>query len=451
MSDETKTHQRVVLPSATREVGFRVGIVGGATGASVLVAGRPSPRRFVGSSTTCDLVVPDRMVSRRHLALQAVGRTLRIEDCGSKNGTFVNGVRVEAALASGGERITIGDTQLVVEVVDGVEIDAPPRDRFGKLLGASVAMRQLYPLCDRLTQSNVPVLIEGETGTGKELLAEALHDAGPRANGPFVVFDCTAVPPSLLESELFGHERGAFTGAVGARAGVFEAAHGGTLFIDEIGDLELAMQPKLLRAIEKLEVRRLGATRATKVDVRLIFATRRDLDREVQMGRFRDDLFHRIVVGRIELPPLRDRDGDVALLARAFARMLGWAESAIPHDVVVRWEDTRWPGNVRELRNAVMQLLELGTTHAPTAVGGDSASPGSSNDEAAKPLSTLAAEAVASGAPLPLARKRVVDELERCFVEELLRRHGGDIAAAAAASGLARRQFFRIKAKLGQR
>jgi transcriptional regulator with GAF, ATPase, and Fis domain len=440
MSGDTKTHQRLVLPSSGKATGFRVAVAGAADGAAFVLAGRRSPRRFVGSSAACDLVVADRMVSRRHLALQANGDRLRIEDCASKNGTFVDGVRIEAALLSGGEKVTLGDTQLVVERVEGVDVDVPVRDGFGKLLGASVAMRQLYPLCERLAASTVPVLIEGETGTGKELLAEALHELGPRSARPFVVFDCTAVPPSLLEAELFGHERGAFTGATQAREGVFEAANGGTLFIDEIGDLELAMQPKLLRAIEKLEVRRLGSTRPIKIDVRLIFATRRDLERAVQAGQFRDDLFHRIRVGRIELPPLRERDGDVALLARAFARAFGYGDASIPHEILARWEDSHWSGNVRELRNAVLQLLELGTAEPAR----DVASP-----DDGLGLRGFVADCVAKGIPLAVARQRAVDELERRFVEELLRRHGGDIAAAAAASGVARRQFFRLKAKLG--
>jgi transcriptional regulator with GAF, ATPase, and Fis domain len=440
MSGETKT-QQLSFVKAMCSVGFAVR----GPESSLTIVGNPSERFYVGSSEVCALVVRDPMVSRRHLALQATGDHLRVTDLASKNGSTVDGVRIESALLAGGERITLGRTTLDVQRLDNVEVTTPAPDRksFGKVVGASPAMQKLYPLCDRLAQSNVSVLIEGETGTGKEQLAEALHENGPRALRPFVVFDCTAVPPSLLESELFGYERGAFTGAVTSRAGVFEAADGGTLFIDEIGDLDLTMQPKLLRAIEKLEVRRLGATKATRIDARLIFATRRDLDREVQMGRFRDDLFHRIVVGRIELPPLRQREGDVALLTRAFAKAMGHPENAVPHEALVRWEDSPWPGNVRELRNAVMQLLELGTFSAPRA-----AEPSTTTMAG---LRAIAEQQVASGVPLPVARERVVNELERCYVERLLAQHGGDIAGAVAASGVARRQFFRLKAKLGER
>src|SRR5262245_60431404 len=188
-------------------------------------------------------------------------------------------------------------------------------------------------------------------------MAEALHEQGPRASQPFVVFDCTAVPPNLVESELFGHERGAFTGAVTQRKGVFEQAHGGTLLIDEIGDLDLPLQPKLLRAIERGEIRRVGADRWIRVDVRVLAATRRDLAREVQAGRFRDDLFHRLAVGRIELPPLRHRRGDVPLLARQVWRELGGDARLLPAEILLKWEDYEWPGNVRELRNAVARQL----------------------------------------------------------------------------------------------
>src|SRR6185295_1871125 len=176
----------------------------------------------------------------------------------------------------------------------------------------------------------------------------------------FVVFDCTAVPPTLVESELFGHERGAFTGAIANRKGVFEQADGGTLLIDEIGDLEPHLQPKLLRALERSEVRRVGGTGWVKVDVRVLSATRRDLDKEVAAGRFRDDLYHRLAVTRIELPPLRKRRGDVALLARAFAARLGATLDAFGHETLARWEDYTWPGNVRELRNAVARRIALG-------------------------------------------------------------------------------------------
>jgi len=285
----------------------------------------------------------------------------------------------------------------------------------------------------------VPVIIEGETGTGKEVLAESLHEMGPRAGGPFVVFDCTAVPATLLESELFGHERGAFTGAVSTRKGVFEQAHGGTLLIDEIGDLELSLQAKLLRAIERAEVRRVGGDKTIKVDVRLLAATRRDLDREVQAGRFRDDLFHRLAVARIELPPLRHRMGDVQVLARHFWRALGGKAEELPGDVVLRWEDDEWRGNVRELRNAVARRLALGEL----ALGPQAEHADASVAEGADFVEAI----LRLGLPLIEARQRLIEEFERRYIESTLEKHGGSVAKAATAAGVAKRHFQRIKAR----
>jgi DNA-binding NtrC family response regulator len=222
-------------------------------------------------------------------------------------------------------------------------------------------MRRLYPLCERLAASNVPVIIEGETGTGKEALAEALHEAGPRASAPFVVFDCTTVAANLVESELFGHERGAFTGASAARKGMFELAEGGTLLIDEIGDLDLSLQAKLLRAVERSEIRRVGGSKAIHCDVRVLAATRRDLGSEMNAGRFRSDLFFRIAQVRIELPALRERLADLPLLVEDVCKRVGKSEHA---NAVLAWIEQRmashdWPGNVRELVNVASVAATL--------------------------------------------------------------------------------------------
>jgi predicted component of type VI protein secretion system len=252
-------------------------------------------RVLIGKSPACEVLLTDRGVSRRHAALELEGSTIRIFDLDSSNGVWVGNTRVRDAYLQPGDTIRLGSTSLRVEIDAQAKPVAASNDtRFYKVIGASPEMRRLYPIFERLAGTHVPVLIEGETGTGKEVLAESLHDASPRASGPFVVFDCTTISASLLEAELFGHERGAFTGAVNARAGLFEQAHQGTLFIDEIGDLDLPLQAKLLRAIERSEVRRVGGNQWTKVDVRIVAATRRDLDREVQARRFRDDLFYRL-------------------------------------------------------------------------------------------------------------------------------------------------------------
>jgi DNA-binding NtrC family response regulator len=394
---------------------------------------------LVGTSVSCELVLGDRAVSRRHLALEVGADSLRVRDLGSKNGTYVNGVRVGDAFLAGGEHLRIGETVLRVDRADGGEAaQLPDAIGFGRMLGASREMRRLYPTCAKLAQSNVPVIIEGETGTGKEVLAECLHEAGPRASGPFVVFDCTMVSPNLLESELFGHERGAFTGAVTRREGVFEQAHRGTLFLDEIGDLDVTMQPKLLRALERSQVRRVGGRDWIHVDVRIVAATRRNLDDAVEEGRFRDDLFHRLAVARIELPPLRSRRGDVTLLVEAFCKQMGAAPRTIPAPVVGRWENEAWPGNIRELRNAVARYLALGDTQA--AERPESQDPAELAEE-------WVSHVLASGLSFPAARQLLLSTFERGYVERMLAAHGGNVSHAAAASGVARRYFQIVRAR----
>jgi DNA-binding NtrC family response regulator len=349
------------------------------------------------------------------------------------------------AYLEGGETLSVGASRLSVEKIGAaVKVELPPVDRFGRVLGASREMRRLYPLCERLAGSRVPVVIEGETGTGKEVLAESLHEAGPRNAAPFAVFDCTAVPANLMESELFGHERGAFTGAVATRKGVLEEADSGTLLIDEIGDLELSLQPKLLRALERGEVRRVGGDRWIKVDVRVLAATRRNLDVEVQEGRFRDDLFHRLAVARIELPPLRERKGDVAVLASHFWDEMGGEKARLTPELLARWNTETWPGNVRELRNAVAREVTLGELadmahQAPRAT--------IPPPEAGAPLDAWVKELVNEKVTLADARRRIVQQFERTYIAEVLAAHGGNVTRAAAASGVPRRYFQILKAR----
>jgi len=307
---------------------------------------------------------------------------------------------------------------------------------FGPVLGASPVMRQLYPVFEKLASSSVPVLIEGETGTGKEVLAEAIHEAGDRG-GPFVVFDCTTVAHSLFESELFGHERGAFTGADRTRVGIFEEANGGTLFIDEIGDLDLPSQAKLLRVLERRQVRRIGGNGLLNVDVRVICATRRNLDEEVQERRFRDDLFFRLAVARVELPPLRLRHGDIELLARTFWQQMGGDVAHLPAPLLQRFEKYDWPGNIRELRNAIARQLALGSVVLP-----DRKSPEARG--AADWIDNLVAQSL----PLRQARAIITSELERRYVRHMLEIHDGDLGRAAEASGVGRRYFQMLRTKM---
>jgi DNA-binding NtrC family response regulator len=438
--DDLDEGQTALSPAAPRRAGrgFALVVVSGPdAGARLDLGGGEAQPALIGTSSSCALRLTDREVSRRHASAEIAGAELRLTDVGSTNGTRVGPLRIESALLVGGELVHVGSTVIRVERIDPGTVDVPDAIGFGPLLGASLAMRRLYPTLERLARAAVPVIVEGETGTGKEVAAEALHEASPRRGGPFVVFDCTTVAPNLVESELFGHEKGAFTGATSARRGVFEQAHGGTLLIDEIGDLDLALQPKLLRCIERSEIRRVGGDQPIRVDVRVIAATRRDLDRAVQEGRFRDDLFHRLAIGRVELPPLRKRTGDIARLASHFWKVLGGADPQALAEALPRWEGDPWPGNVRELRNAVARLIALGEVAAH------------SDSEARKTPAPDAGDfidaVVASQPPLPVGRLRVVEEYERRYIARVLEQHGGNVARAAAASGIARRYFQILK------
>jgi two-component system response regulator HydG len=437
-------------------------VVGGPDAGKVLVVDDASPGRvLVGRSPSCALGVTDTGVSRRHLAFEIVDGQVRATDLDSTNGTTVEGLAIGEVRLRGGETIRLGETTIVVErLAQRATAEIPQVTRFGRVIGQSREMRRLYPFFAKLASARVPVLIEGETGTGKEVLAESLHEQSPRAARPFVVFDCTTVAPSLVESMLFGHERGAFTGATQAHAGVFEEANGGTLFIDEIGDLDVALQAKLLRVVERGELRRVGGSKVITVDVRILAATRRDLDREVQNGRFRDDLFHRLSVGRVELPPLRRRRGDVRLLAATFAAQLGASLTAVPAHVLAAWETSAWSGNVRELRNAVARQIELGdvptwddaVVDEPMSVRDPIAAPSSvaSPSPGPSPVVVDAVERVlAQNLPIAVARQQVLDEFERRYLERVLATHGGNVTRAAEASGIARRHFHRLLARLG--
>ena len=446
--DDLRTQRRAPLAGAgQRSASYTVTVVSGPDAdASVVIDGSRPSRTLIGTSPACDLRLTDPEISRRHAALELERGALRVTDLDSTNGTYVDNVRVVEALLSGGETLAVGASLLRVErAVAQAPLALPVRVSFGNVIGASVEMRRLYGLCERIAAADIPVVIEGETGTGKEALAEAIHEVGPRSAEPFVVFDCTAVPASLVESELFGHERGAFTGATTARTGILEQAHKGTVLIDEIGDLDLALQPKLLRAVERREIRRVGGNRTIALDVRIVAATRRNLDEEVQKGRFRDDLFHRLAVARIELPPLRRRRGDVTLLARHFCRQFGGDAEKIPVEVYRRWEEYAWPGNIRELRNAVARHLALGDW-AGSALSAQPSSPSVSSAAVTGPADIIA-QTLDRGLSFVQARQQVQDEFERRYLERVLADHGGNIGRAAAAAGVGRRYFQRLRAR----
>jgi transcriptional regulator with GAF, ATPase, and Fis domain len=406
--DATRLLSLGARPTALAVRGFSVEVLAGPDqGKRVNATGRSL---VIGTDAGADLSLTDPHVSRLHARIDAGEREHVLRDLGSTNGTRVGAVRIREACLDDGAVIDLGLTRLGFRLgSEALEIPLLADERFEGLIGRSPAMRELFGLLAKIAPTEATVLVEGETGVGKELVARALHARSRRHGRPFLVLDCGAVPPSLIESELFGHERGAFTGAVAARAGVFERAHGGTLFLDELGELALELQPKLLRVLETGELTRVGGERPIRVDVRVVAATHRDLPRMVGERRFREDLYYRVAVIRVRVPPLRERREDIPLLAAAFARQVG-AGAALP-DVALEavFETYRrhdWPGNVRELRNAVERALVLadvdvdadGAGRAPAEADAAVAAPAAeSGAEATVGPTVIAAEAEAEG------------------------------------------------------
>jgi transcriptional regulator with GAF, ATPase, and Fis domain len=381
----------------------------------------------IGSAPASHLRLRDSTVSRVHCEIRVGPSGVRITDSGSTNGTLIDGVRIQDAELTHGATVEIGATRFRVALQDeAIYLPLSERDHFGDIVGSSVEMRRLYAILERVAPTDATVLIQGETGTGKELVARAIHDASARAHGPFVAVDCGALAPSLVESELFGHARGSFTGAVVERRGAFEEADGGTLFFDEIGELPLSLQPKLLRAIESREVRRLGVTTGRRVDVRVIAATNRPLAQAVNAGDFREDLYYRLAVVELDIPPLRARREDVALLARHFYRRFSGSDE-IPPEIVSAVLGRSWPGNVRELRNFIERGVSLGTRAALD----DIAPPG-------------------GGAPIDLSVpfKIARRAWTRDYVRAAMERAGGNVTRAAEIAGVSRRFLQRLIARL---
>jgi transcriptional regulator with GAF, ATPase, and Fis domain len=393
----------------------------------------------IGTRGVADLVLKDPKVSGLHCEIVG-GEQLRVRDLGSKNGTFLGGFRVADAIVPPGESITVGDSQVrVTPVNETVDIPLHPADDFHGFIGSSAGARALTARLARLAASDATVLILGETGTGKDRVAEALHLAGPRAERPFVVVDCGALPPTLIESELYGHERGAFTGAVAAAAGAFERAQGGTLFLDEIGEVPLELQPKLLRVLESRTLRRIGGDRNVHLDARVVAATNRDLALEVTRGRFREDLYYRVAVVTLTVPPLRQRLEDVPLLAVHFLNELGVdPASYLTADAVATLASYEWPGNVRELRNTLERAVAL---MKPVAV-----------DPAAAPAAAGAAGLrVDVRVPLRVGKQQIIDEYERAYLTAMLVDCAGNVSEVARRAGMDRMSIHRLMQKLGLR
>jgi len=378
----------------------------------------------VGTAQGGDLVLADPTVSRHHFSLTATPEGFLLRDFGSSNGTWIGETRILSGYVDEGARIRVGRTVLRLDLVDEDICEAlSPEDRFGPLLGSSDVMRRIFAALPRVAQSESTVLLEGETGTGKGVLAAAIHEASNRADKPFVVLDCAAIAPTLIESELFGHVKGSFTGASADRAGAFEQAKGGTIFIDEIGELPLDMQPKLLRALEERTVKRVGGNQRIKLDARVIAATNRDLRTEVNRGTFRADLYYRLNVVRIHVPPLRERKGDVERLARHFYSEIV-PDRSIPSELLETFRRQAWPGNVRELRAAVERAV-LFDDPALLLLGGDGGAPGGGAE----------GEADASDfdprVPFRVAKQRAADVWEARYMRELITRAKGNLSEAS--------------------
>ncbi|MCK6546006.1 sigma 54-interacting transcriptional regulator [Myxococcota bacterium] len=405
----------------------------------------------VGKLADSDLVLTDPTVSRRHLRIcRAPGGRWILVDLGSTNGTFVQGARIHEAPIDAGTVLKAGEVEIAFAPSrEEIEVPPWPEDRLGGLVGRSVAMKRLFGLVARLAKTDATVLLQGETGTGKGAVAKALHQLSARASKPFVVVDCGAVQRQLVESELFGHEKGAFTGAYARRAGAFEVASGGTCFVDELGELPLELQPKLLRVLDAREVRRIGATSPVPVDLRVIAASRRDLAREVARGAFREDLFFRVSVVTLTIPPLRDRAEDIPLLAERFAEELaeqrGVRVPRLDAAVLDRLTSHDWPGNVRELRNAIERAVLLSAVRpgARLEVTG--------LDDGARRRDTEAAPSSAFDPSLSFTASKDawLDRREGAYVAWLLARHGGNVSAAAREAKMDRKYLHKLIKKHG--
>jgi transcriptional regulator with PAS, ATPase and Fis domain len=394
------------------------------------------PSFVIGSGPGADLRLTDPSVSREHVRLVLGAGGIRLKDEGSKNGTHMGGARVHDVTLTGDCALTLGGTTIALALEsDTLELSLSASDTFGDAIGVSAVMRHLFATLERAAPSDLTVLFEGESGVGKDLLARALHSKSARCEGSFVVLDCGAIPPNLIESELFGHEKGAFTGAQAARRGVFEEANGGTIFLDEIGELPLDLQPKLLRALEQREVRPVGGRTARPIDVRVIAATNRRLAEAARTGEFRSDLFYRLAVVRTTVPPLRERPEDILPIARAMLRSLkGDATADIPVDFASMLVAYRWPGNVRELRNVVERFCVLGRAHEGLFDRAE-AVVRSADDE----LANLTFHE---------ARKIVLDRFEEAYLPRVLARAGGVVSRAAELAGVARPSFYRMLERL---
>jgi len=429
--------QRLATKGAVRR--FRVTVVEGpARGATWQST---TDRCSIGSHIRNDLIVEDPTVSRFHCEILVDEGGVRVRDLKSRNNTVLDGVAVVEAFVRVGSLIRLGKTVLRFELsTETNRVPLSEETRFGSLTGVSPAMRAAFAMFARAAESDATVLLEGETGTGKSQAAHSIHKKSARSSGPFIVVDCGAIHGNLLESELFGHEKGSFTGATDKRVGAFEEASGGTLFLDEIGELGIDLQPKLLRALEAREVRRVGANTYRPVNVRVIAATNRDLRADVNVGRFRADLYFRLAVVTIGMPPLRQRPEDIPAIAEEIIVSLRAPKEAADQlrtpEFMAQIRNAAWTGNVRELRNYIERCLILRTIEPTT-------------EAEAEPEATDDGFVVDPNAPYASERERAIADFERRYFKALLRQHDGKVARAAGAAGMDRAYMYKLLRRHG--
>jgi DNA-binding NtrC family response regulator len=408
----------------------------------------------IGKSPDNDLVLGDDTVSRAHCEILHDARGFLVRDLGSTNGTLLDGREVKEAYLTPGSALTVGSIELKLRPFsERFEPMASDREQFGEAVGRSLRMREIFGLCERLAPTDASVLLGGETGTGKDVLARALHQHSARKAGPFIVVDCGAVVGTLIESELFGHEKGAFTGAVSQRAGAFELAHGGTIFLDEVGELPLDLQPKLLRVLETRSFRRVGGNKELRVDIRVLSASKRNLRLEVERGKFREDLYFRLSVVALELPSLRERREDIPQVARHLLARLddgpgrGLPALSLSNEALEALMSHDWPGNVRELRNVIERAVYLSRASGreELALG---TLPGGSRDSA-KAAVPISEDTFEPGLSYRDQRARFEETFEKAYVSWLLERHEGNISAAAREADMDRKYLYKLAKKHG--
>lgn len=453
-----EAHQTFVVPAKNEErplIKKKATILilsGPQQGKEIIIENTPFS---IGSSDSCDLQLKDTAVSRKHCIINSDNHTFSIEDTNSTNGSFLCGLRIMHAYLTPGSELRLGNTRLLFSPsLEFADIPLSQNDHFGNAIGASDPMRRIFYLAESYAPTDATIMLTGETGTGKEILAEEIHKHSKRSEKPFVVIDCTSISRDIVESELFGHIKGAFTGATSDRPGAFESADGGTVFLDEIGELPQELQPKLLRVLEKREIKRVGSNEVRKIDVRIICATNRNIKKEISEGNFREDLYYRLSVVNIELPPLREHKEDIPLLAETFMSRLHNAKARdeiqdfdYAMKALMRYD---WPGNIREFRNLIdrayyhiqkpvdiLQCQQGGTLLKQSNNGsnGDEENSVSNNVDTTKPFKD--------------EKNRLIDDFERQYIKELLARNNGNVSKSAREADIERAYLQRLIKKYG--